>query len=283
EDADRVAATDVTVRHDAAGDRAELARAEHFADLGRPDDLLLDLRREHARKLLAHVVDRFVDDAVVTHIDAHLLDGRARRAVGAWFEADDVRSRRRGGGDTGSGNTADTARDDFDADFLVAELRERIAQRFRAALHVRLDDEMHGRGFAFAGRRDDVLELRRAALLRELGVAELALAIERDFARLALAFRDEQLVTGVRRAGETEHDDRQRRAGFFDLLSGLVEECTHSAEFVARDDRIARLQGAALHEHRGNRTAAFFYGRFDDDAGRETVAWRLELEHVRLQ
>ena len=42
-------------------------------------------------------------------------------------------------------------------------------------------------------------------LLRELDVAELALAIQRDFARLAFVFDREEFVAGIRRALQAQH------------------------------------------------------------------------------
>ena len=89
--------------------------------------------------------------------------------------------------------------------------------------------------FAIAHLRQHVFELRRA-LPRELGVAELALAIQRDFARLALAFDHQQLVARIRRARQAEHHDRHRRTGFGHRLAALVEHRTHAAEFLAGDD-----------------------------------------------
>ena len=51
----------------------------------------------------------------------------------------------------------------------------------------------------------------RRGLLRELDVAELALAVQRHFARLALALDRQQLVAGVRRARQAQHHHRHRR------------------------------------------------------------------------
>ncbi len=172
--------------------------------------------------------------------------------------------------------------DDLDRHLVGRQLRQRIAQRLGAALHVRLDDDLHGRDLAIAHLRQHVFELRRA-LLRELGVAELALTIQRDFARLALAFDHEQLVAGIRRARQAEHHDRHRRTGFGHRLTVLVEHRTHAAEFLAGDDLVARLQRAALDQHRRDCAAAFLHARLDHDAGRQAIARRFQLEHVRLQ
>ena len=45
-------------------------------------------------------------------------------------------------------------------------------------------------------------------------------------------------------------------AALSDRLAVLVEHGAHAAEFVARDDRIAELQRALLHEHGGHGAAA---------------------------
>ena len=63
-------------------------------------------------------------------------------------------------------------------------------------------------GLGLAQLREHILGSRR--LRGELDVAELALAVERDFARLALVLDHQQLVARVGRAGEAEHDDRHR-------------------------------------------------------------------------
>src|SRR5262245_46336693 len=134
--ADRIVTADIAFHHDATRDRAELAGAEYLAHLCDADDLLLDLRREHARQHLLHVVDRFVNDAVVANVGAGLLDHRASRAVGAHVEADDPRIRRHRQRDVGFGDAADTAGNDLDRDLVGRQLRQRIAQRLGAALHV---------------------------------------------------------------------------------------------------------------------------------------------------
>ena len=71
-------------------------------------------------------------------------------------------------------------------------------------------------------------------LLRELDVAELALAIQRDFARLALAFDREDFVAGVRRAltGPAPATGIEG-AALSHRLAVLVEHGAHAAELVS--------------------------------------------------
>ena len=63
----------------AAGDRADLGRDEHVADLGGTDDFLALLRRQHARHRGLQLVHRVVDDVVVVDVDAVALGQLARR------------------------------------------------------------------------------------------------------------------------------------------------------------------------------------------------------------
>src|SRR5690606_19801086 len=280
--ADRIAATDVAIHDDTTRNGAELTGAEHLANLGKAHDLLLHLRCQHAREHLLQIVDRFVDDAVVPDIDARFLDHVASGAVGAHVEADDPRIRSLCQRHVGLGDTADPARNDLYCNLIRGQLGQRVAQRLDTALHVGLEYNLHRRRLVIAHLRQHVLELR-GPLLRKLRIAELALAIQRDLAGLALAFDHEQLIARIRRTRETEHDDGQRRAGFRDRLPGFVEHRTHTAEFLPRDDRIAGLQGAALDEHRSDRTASLLHAGLHNDTGGRAGVSGLELEHVRLQ
>ena len=55
---------------------------------------------------------------------------------------------------------------------------------------------------------------------------------------------------------EAEHLDRRGRAGLLDLLALVVDERPHPAPGGAGDERVADLEGAALHEHGGDRAPA---------------------------
>ena len=181
----------------------------------------------------------------------------------------------------GDGDAADTAGDDLDRHFFGGELVQRIAQRLGAALHVGLEQDRNAADLLLFHLREHVLHLR--GLLRELDVAELALAIQRDFARLAFVLDREDFIAGIRRALQAQHLHGHRRRGAFHRLAVLVEHGAHAAELVARDDRIAELQRALLDQHRGHGAAALLDGRFDDEAGGEAVGRRRELEHFGLQ
>src|SRR6187455_358587 len=69
------------------------------------------------------------------------------------------------------------------------------AQRLGASLHVGLEQDRNAARLLLFHLREHVAHLR--GLLREFDVAELALAIQRDFARLAFVFHREELVARI--------------------------------------------------------------------------------------
>jgi hypothetical protein len=95
--------------------------------------------------------------------------------VGTYVEADDPRLRCRSELHVGDRDTANAAGDDLDLHFFGRELRERIAQRLGAALHIGLEQDRNDAELLLFHLRENVAHLR--GLFRELDVAELALAI----------------------------------------------------------------------------------------------------------
>src|SRR5690606_25941415 len=210
--ANRVVAPDVALGDDAARDVAELRRHEDLLHLGQADDVLPDLRCEQAAHRRLHVVDRLVDDAVVANVHARFLDRVPRRVVRAHVEPDDRGLGRRRQRGVRLGDAADAGGDHLDLHLVGRKLRERVAQRFRTAVHVGLDQQRDGLLLSLRHLAEHVLELRRL-LLRELRLACLGLAVLRDLARLALVLHHEEVVARVRRLRQPEHDDRGRRPG----------------------------------------------------------------------
>src|SRR5690606_10764387 len=194
QDADRVVASNRALDDKAAGDLADLRRLEHLAHFRKTDDLLAGLRGEHARERLLDLVDGVVDDRVVVHVHAGLVDLPAGGTIGTHVEPDDHRLR--GGGEVhvGLGDAADAGGDHLHLHLVGAQLGERIRQRFHRALHVGLDDEVEDLGLALLHLAEHVLELG-GLLAGELHLAQLALAVQRDFARLALVGNHDGLVT----------------------------------------------------------------------------------------
>src|SRR5690606_32509406 len=280
--ADRILTPHVAVDHHAAGDVAELRRAEDLAHFREAHDLLADLGREHAGERRLDVIDGLVDHAVVADVDAGLLDRVARACIRADVEADDDRVRRRGKLHVGLGDTADVRADYRDLHVVRRQLLQRIAQRLRAAVHVGLDQHGQGRGARLAHLREDVVELR-GLLLRELDVALAALPELRDLARLALVGHDEDVVAGGRRPGKTQHDDRHRRTRAFDRLSLLVEHRADAAVFLAGEQHVADLEPPLADEHGRDGAAAPLETALDHDAGGRARVRRRQLEQLGLQ
>src|SRR5580700_3734262 len=279
--ADRIVALHQALGHQAPGYDPELRGAEYLAYLRDAHDLLLDLRLQHAGHHLFHVVDGFVDDAVVAHLDAGLLHGIARAGIGAHVETDDESARGRGQLHVRHGDAAQAAGDNLDLHLLGREFGERLGERLRAPLHVGLDEHRHHAGLGLAHLREHILGA--GALARELDVAELALAVECHFARLALALGGEELIPGVRRTGQSQHHHRHRGRCFLYRLAVLVEHGAHAPELRAGDDRVADVQRALLDEHGRDRAAPLLDGGLDHHARGETGARRAQLQHLGLQ
>ena len=206
------AAPHEAVEHVAARDRADLRDPEHLADLDHAERAFLLLGREHAGQRRLDLVDRFVNDVVVADVDAVVLGELARRRVGARVEADDHGLRREREVDVGLGDAADRRVHDVDPHLVGRQLGERMRQAFVRALHVGLDDQRQRLRLRLAHVLEHVLELRRL-LLGELHVAELALAEQRDLARLALVAEHHHVLAGVRNVGQALDLDRNRRTG----------------------------------------------------------------------
>ena len=122
-----------------------------------------------------------------------------------------------------------------------------------------------------------LLPLHQALHAQPLG------ALLRHPASLALGLDDARQLAGGRRMVEAEDLDRDRRAGLRDAVAVLVEHRAHLAPGVAGDDGVARLERAALHEHRRHRAAAHVEARLDDRPRGRRVRVGLQLQHVGLQ
>ncbi len=88
-----------------------------------------------------------------------------------------------------------------------------------------------------------------------------------DFPRLTLVCHNLNLLTGFRRAIETQHFQRNRRAGFFDRLAILINHRPYTAEVSTGQQHVTDLQLTTLNQNGGNGTATFLNARFNDDTG----------------
>src|SRR6185437_5645770 len=157
----------------------------------------------------------------------------------------------------------------------------RLAQRLDRTLHVTLDQDVERLLLlALAHLGDDVLE--PVALADHPRLAPLELALLRHFAGQPLVLDADEVVAGLRHAGQTEHLHRDRRAGFGDLLAGLVYERAHAAIFDAADDEITLAQRTLLHQYRRDGTATTVQTGFDHHAGSAAVGHGLQFHHFGL-
>ena len=114
--------------------------------------------------------------------------------------------------------------------------------------------------------------------LRQLLAAHALAAQVRVMAGLALVLDDSGHLSGLRRLVEADDLDRIARPCLAHLLAPVVVERAHLAPGIARDDRVADVEGAALDEHRRHRAAAHVEPGLDDRPRRLGLRVRGQLE-----
>src|SRR5580700_10696207 len=246
-------AVDRSGADDAACDVADPRDPEDLPDLRRAELNLLELGLEQALERGLDLLDRLVDDRVVADVHALALGQLARPAGRPDVEADDHRVRGDGQVHVVLGDRADAAADHAQADFLAdIELEQRVLQGLDRAGHVALDDAQQFLALAGLERRLQTLE-RDPPRLRELGIALASLTAFGDLAGDPVVGDDQEVVARPGDGGQAEHHDRPGRQRLGDRVAVLVDHGAHPAERIAGDDRVADVQRAALHQHRGHR------------------------------
>ncbi len=221
-----------------------------------PDEGLLDL------------VGELVDDAVRADVDALAFRERARLGARPHVEADHERVRGRREVDVVLGDPADAGVDDVDPNLRMVDLAELAEQRLDRSLHVALEDDVEILDDTLLHLREQALE-RDAALgaLGELLAAKALGPLLREILRLPLVLDDPRELARGRRPVEAEDLDGVARTRLLHLLARVVVERPHLAGCVARDDRVADTQRAAVHEHRRDRPTTDVEAGFDDRPG----------------
>src|SRR3954453_21565578 len=277
---------------DATGNVADLARPEHLADLRSAELDLFELRLEHALERALHVLDGGVDDGVVADVYLLAVGQLARLALGPDVEADDDRVGGLGQVDVVFGDRTDTAPDEADADPVLGaavDVEQRILERLHRTGDVALEDQVELVDLTLLDAPQRVLERHPATALGQLGEPLARLPLVSDLAGHAVLGHCHEVVARTRHAGQTQHLHRSRRRRLIDLVAVLVEHRPDATVGVSGDDRVTDAQGAALHEHRGNRTATAVEGRLDGHTlGRPRrvgpkVQRRIGGEHDRLE
>ena len=178
-----------------------------------PMNLFALLGRQHAAHGRLDLIHRVIDDVVVAQVHTALLSASLRApAVGTRVEADNHGLRSDRQVDVGLADAADRRVHDLHTHFVGAELEQRGGQGFLRTLHIGLDDERQGLGFALAQVLEHVLELG-GLLLGQLDIAVLASAEGGDFTGAAFVAQHHELVAGTRHIRQTLDLDRNRRTG----------------------------------------------------------------------
>ena len=166
-------------------------------------------------------------------------------------------------------------------DLVGGQPRQRVLHGLGRALYVRLDDDPEF--FRVAGLLLVEIFQRGAAALGQFGLAPLLLAVFGDLARLGLVAQRRERVAGLGHPGQPQNLDRHRRRGRVHLAVAAVDHGANTPVFRAADERVADLEFALLHKHRGNRPAAAVELGFDDHPARELVCVGAQLHDVGLQ
>ena len=203
--------------------------------------------------------------------------------IGAVFggdaEADDDGLRRVGQDDVALGDSADRFQEHADRDFLVLELFEFLGEGFDRALDVGLQDQVQALELLLGHLAVEVFQRDGLAV----GVGEVAGADPPGLGDVAGArdvVDDAEVLAGARDDVQARDLDGRGRAGLFDRLALVVEECADAAETVAADDHIADAQRPVLNQNRGEHAAALGERGLEAGAGRR--AGRVGLQLVQF-
>src|SRR5439155_15794447 len=120
----------------------------------------------------------------------------------------------------------------------------------------------------------------RRGLLRRGARGALAGVLRREGPGRLLVGDGTDHVAGLRDLGKTQDLYRPGRFGPTDVLALVVDHRANLPEGRARDDEVAALQGAGLHEDGRDGAAALVEVRLDDPADRRPVGVRLQIVHV---
>src|SRR5207342_2755069 len=136
----------------------------------------------------------------------------------------------------------------------VLDLRELADDRLDRALHVALDDDVQVLNLTGLQMLEQAFERdARGRPGGELLAPQALRALLREVAGLSVCLDDTGELPGRRRLVEAEDLDRVARLRVLQLVALLVVERADLAPGVARDDRVADLERAALDEHRRDR------------------------------
>src|SRR4029453_11698019 len=247
-------AGDAPLRDHAAGNRPDLRHAEPLRHLGGSDADFLERRLEETLHALLDLLGDVINHRMESDVHLFALRHVRRIAIGPDIEADDDRVRCGGKQHVGLVDRADTRADDADLHLLVRQLRQRVREHFRGALHVRLDDDRQLLDATFGNLFLERFEREASAARTECAFLRLRLAEGRNLPRLCRVGHGLERIAWLRKARQPEDFDRGRRRRQLHRPSTIVDERAHASDDRARDEVVADAQRAVLHEDGCDRT-----------------------------
>ena len=147
--------------------------------------------------------------------------------------------------------------DHVDRHLLLRKLRDLVLERLERPRDVGLEHDVELVELTGAGPLEDLLEGDLASLATgQLLGLEPGLALLRELTGLALVVHHLDVLARLGHAVEAEDLDGCPRSGLVHALALVVEHRPDLAPDGAGNDRIPHMEGAALYQHAGDRTAA---------------------------
>src|ERR1051326_4050291 len=204
--ADFGVALDQAIDYAAARDRSHFRDAEGFEHLGAALVGFFDRRLEQAAHGALDLVLQFVNDRVQADVDFFLLGELLRLALRTHIEADDDGIRRRGQQYVGFGDGTHARTQQLEANFVVRQLGEQIAEHFDRALHIAFENDVEffgARGLDLFGQTFE----RYARTLGQRGFTGLLFAVFGNAAGFVAIGDHDELISGLRPAFHAQDFD----------------------------------------------------------------------------
>ena len=153
--------------------------------------------------------------------------------------------------------------------FFALQFAEALGYGLERTMHVGLDDDVECGNLTGLNLAEDIFELYAAL---HTGIAALVNGAETLFARFgngARCFfvrRGAELVASIWHCTQAENLHWRRRAGFFDLLTLVVDNCANFAPRGAGNHWVANFQCSLVDQHSGNWATTDIKLRFEHDA-----------------
>src|SRR5215467_8177556 len=275
------ATADFAFDHARAGDQAYARDLDRHHDLDAALPHLLVGRLPHSLGGPLDVLRQLIDDVVVANL--HLLALGGPVASGSRLE---VEAQDDGAGDArqqqvGVVDRSDPLADDFDRDDRILDLLQGLENRFQRALSVGLDHQVELLDGALLRLARQLLERHsRRALAAGLGLAALLQLRQSDLSGGFLGADNLEDVACAGHLAEAADDHRHRGLGRRHALAAVVRHGSYPAIDVPAHEVVTDLEGAVLHQDRGDGAAAPLQVGVDDGADCVAVWICLQLQDL---